>query len=333
MPDDSPVKKRKKKSSDSSSEDEKEVKKKKTEGDDKEANKKEANKKVEREIEDLCRERGRIEDALRRMEDNHKKFLHTLEANELRKIKQEEEKKKAAGKKARESGDESSGDDKDKKKDEKVEKEPRKRPHRERALFGFLQNQLKKAKKDLDDEKGTKAKDKVDLDKPLGEVKLSASGKAQQEAKENAYKERRSKEESRLHEIDKMLQQKETVLLQGRLENHYSLMMNFIRTKAEPTIFYLPAKHTSTTEKFLQETRQAIKNKIASLSVQLQPLEPSQHLANGVSKEDDEGDEEKDNEKKDSDSDGDEGSIPEGAPTNRAEAGEDEKSDKSDGEQ
>merc|ERR1712137_1421636 len=49
-------------------------------------------------------------------------------------------------------------------------------------------------------------------------------------------------------------------------------MMNFIRTKAEPTIFYLPAKHTKDTDHVLEETRAAIKHKIASLKVQLQPL-------------------------------------------------------------
>merc|ERR1712216_174924 len=138
---------------------------------------------------------------------------------------------------------------KEKKKNAKDAKDetPKKRPPRERALFGFLQNQLKKAKKDLDDEKAPGSKQSsIDLDKPLGEVKLSAQSKQQQEAKDKSFNERKSKEESRLYEIDKIIQQKETELLQGRLENHYSLMMNFIRTKAEPTIFYLPVKHNST---------------------------------------------------------------------------------------
>jgi len=57
----------------------------------------------------------------------------------------------------------------------------------------------------------------------------------------------------------------EMLRLQRRLESHYSLMMNFIRTKAEPTIFYLPAKHIKETEQALEETRAAIKHKIASL--------------------------------------------------------------------
>merc|ERR1712217_194934 len=55
---------------------------------------------------------------------------------------------------------------------------------------------------------------------------------------------------------------------------HYGLMMNFIRTKSEPTIFYLPAKHIKTTEAMLEDTRAAIKRKIGSLKYELQPEEP-----------------------------------------------------------
>jgi hypothetical protein len=58
--------------------------------------------------------------------------------------------------------------------------------------------------------------------------------------------------------------------LQRRLESHYSSMQNFIRTRAEPTIFYLPAKHNSETRKQLEETRAAINHKISSLKVHLQ---------------------------------------------------------------
>merc|ERR1712137_734592 len=58
--------------------------------------------------------------------------------------------------------------------------------------------------------------------------------------------------------------------LKERLEAHYSLMKKFIRTRSEPTIFYLPIKHTSETERFLEETCVAIEQKIASLSPHLQ---------------------------------------------------------------
>jgi len=67
----------------------------------------------------------------------------------------------------------------------------------------------------------------------------------------------------------KALEKKELVALRRRLETHYSCMMNYIRTKAEPTIFYLPKKHSPETESKLEETRDALKHKIVSLKAQL----------------------------------------------------------------
>merc|ERR1719409_913108 len=72
--------------------------------------------------------------------------------------------------------------------------------------------------------------------------------------------------------IEKQIAEKELLLLQRRLESHYSLMMKFIRTQAEPTIFFLPTKHNKETEAKLEDTRGAIKKKIASLKTHLQPL-------------------------------------------------------------
>merc|ERR1712151_868595 len=72
---------------------------------------------------------------------------------------------------------------------------------------------------------------------------------------------------------------KELVLLQKRLEGHYGLMMNFIRTKSEPTIFYLPAKHIKATTTLLEDTRTAIKRKIGSLKYELQPEEDDETAA------------------------------------------------------
>ncbi|CAE7731325.1 unnamed protein product [Symbiodinium sp. CCMP2592] len=40
---------------------------------------------------------------------------------------------------------------------------------------------------------------------------------------------------------------------------------NFIRTRADPTLFYLPAKHNPETEKCLQETRDTIQQKVRLL--------------------------------------------------------------------
>merc|ERR1711865_620380 len=71
-------------------------------------------------------------------------------------------------------------------------------------------------------------------------------------------------------EADAKAEAKEMQALQRRLELHYSSMKNFIRTRAEPTIFYLPAKHNDMSQTQLEETRAAISQKIASLKVHLQ---------------------------------------------------------------
>lgn len=68
---------------------------------------------------------------------------------------------------------------------------------------------------------------------------------------------------------DKALEAKEMINLQRRLEDHYMAMKNYIRTKAEPTIFFLPARHSSASKKELEETRAAISAKIKSLKAHL----------------------------------------------------------------
>merc|ERR1719393_874334 len=75
----------------------------------------------------------------------------------------------------------------------------------------------------------------------------------------------RRAEQAKSQKIDKQIEEKAMLLLQKRLEEHYSLMMNFIRTKAEPTIFYLPSEHNPQTEGRLEETRSAIRQKLESL--------------------------------------------------------------------
>merc|ERR1719281_1686220 len=79
-----------------------------------------------------------------------------------------------------------------------------------------------------------------------------------------ALTERRENANQRLEELAKKIETSEKVLLKTRLEEHYGAMTNFIRTKAQPTIFYMPAKHNKATEEALEETKAAIKEKIAS---------------------------------------------------------------------
>merc|ERR1711972_1120282 len=116
----------------------------------------------------------------------------------------------------------------------------------------------------------------------MGELRLKAQERTEerlqkeklniQEIRKQQFEQQKKDEELKMSMIEKQIEEKELLLLQRRLESHYSLMMNFIRTQAEPTIFFLPAKHNKETEAKLEDTRAAIKHKIASLKVQLQAL-------------------------------------------------------------
>ena len=57
--------------------------------------------------------------------------------------------------------------------------------------------------------------------------------------------------------------------LEVRLAEHYSHMMNFIRTKAEPILFYLPATHNAESQRCLEETQKTIRRKIEMLPTHL----------------------------------------------------------------
>ena len=48
---------------------------------------------------------------------------------------------------------------------------------------------------------------------------------------------------------------------------HDKLLLGYIKTKASPPIFYLPAEHTSKTEALLKETQSAIEGKINCLTI------------------------------------------------------------------
>jgi len=143
---------------------------------------------------------------------------------------------------------------------------------RTRNLFAGMLGHLNKAKSRLDVEKGSKAHELRMKAEQRSDERLSKAASDVKELRKRQFEEQKKEEETKMVSIEKQIAEKELLLLQRRLESHYSLMMNFIRTQAEPTIFYLPAKHNKETEAKLEETRGAIKHKIASLKVQLQPL-------------------------------------------------------------
>merc|ERR1712118_514491 len=78
-------------------------------------------------------------------------------------------------------------------------------------------------------------------------------------AKERKKERDREKEKAKEEELKRMYK---------RLAEHYKCMGHFIRTKVEPTIFYLPATHNSKTRRLLAETEDAIQGKVRGLEAQ-----------------------------------------------------------------
>merc|ERR1719329_1855442 len=171
----------------------------------------------------------------------------------------------------------------DRRKKRDTRPETRKRPDpRSRNMFGKLLGHLQKAKTNLDNERGSKFFDLNTKAKTKAESKIALDKVNIQDLRMRQFENQQKEEEAKVQMMEKQIEEKELLLLQLRLEKHYGLMMNFIRTKAEPTIFYLPAKHTKETESMLEETRDAIKHKITSLKVQLQPIQDESGQVEGA---------------------------------------------------
>lgn len=166
---------------------------------------------------------------------------------------------------------------------------PTKAPEtRNRNLMGTMLGHLNSAKRQLTQQRtGIRVKEEAQEREPQARWKPDASPARESEdaaSEEDAEppRKRAKREETKLSnkERERQLEKeaedhakaeaKEMQNLQRRLEDHYSSMKNFIRTRAEPTIFYLPAKHNDESKRELKETRSAIGQKIASLKVHLQ---------------------------------------------------------------
>lgn len=286
---------------------------------------------LEKEIHQLRRDKQRLEDSVKRMEQNQQRIFgegnrrpggdagEEPSKKRARKDGEDDEDKKKDGdgsdneeKDGKKDGDKDEKDDedgKDKKDDDKddkksdddksdksddpddekekkdVKREPDTRPSfdktdktvkRARSMFGGLLGHLHSAKSRLEQEKGEKTSElRAKAEMKIGE-KMDLRKTDIKEFRKQKFSEQMEENRAKAIEIAKLIEEKEQMLLQKRLENHYSLMMNFIRTKAEPTIFYLPASHNSETRAQLDETRRAIKHKISSLKGQLEPPDEEQ---------------------------------------------------------
>jgi len=229
---------------------------------------------VEREIEEMKWERSQTEKNLRRIEVTQRRFQgeeRKAASVPLALVPSEDPRKRRRSLSAKGSDDE----------DDREAREKRRKANglgvkpdaRSRMMFKGLVGHLQSAKQRLDTEKDWKSTELNAQAQQRLEEKLQRDKQHVIELKKRQFDTQKQEEESKAALIDKRIEEKELLLLRKRLEGHYALMMNFIRTKAEPTIFYLPAKHNKTTEKMLEETRAAIKHKIEHLKVQLQPVD------------------------------------------------------------
>lgn len=231
-----------------------------------------------RQISEMKREKYRAEDQVRKLEATQKRIaaddeIRRKEAldsvqrfrSRSRSGKKDEDKKEDGEEKK----DDKDGDGKEKKKELRTAGRGGKADGRSRNLFGSMLGHLKAAKKDVIAEAGTKAAELRKKAEEKSALKVVDDKSRAQETRAESIKERQEEERAKATKLEKDIAEKELLLLHRNLEKHYATMMNFIRTNAEPTIFFLPAKHNKETESKLKDTGKAIKHKISSLKVQI----------------------------------------------------------------
>ncbi|CAE7390746.1 unnamed protein product [Symbiodinium sp. CCMP2592] len=241
---------------------------------------------LERQIQELRRDKVKLDDSIRKMESTQKRIfgeegerarLTALHAQDEKKEDGEQEagedKKDEDDDKKEEKKEEESEDTKKRKREDDIERRkkegrPTKADPRSRNLFGKLLGHLHSAKDRLQKEKTSKMGELQQKALSRVEDKVNLNKMNIKEFRKGQFEKQLQEEQAKAAEIEKQIEEKEVLLLQRRLENHYSLMMNFIRTEVQPTIFFLPNKHTRDTEKQLEESRDALKNKIATLRMQ-----------------------------------------------------------------
>lgn len=144
------------------------------------------------------------------------------------------------------------------------------------TILGTMQRHLASAKQQLSAETGGIKVKEEERWEPADAASEDLSADDDEEASQSPPRKRAkhaqdSDSEEKRQDLA-VREAKEMKALQGRLESHYSSMKNFIRTKAEPTIFYLPAKHNKESKRELEETRTAISQKISSLKAHLHSM-------------------------------------------------------------
>ncbi|GFE53851.1 nuclear factor NF2, putative [Babesia ovis] len=160
--------------------------------------------------------------------------------------------------------------------DEDVTEEPEKRPKltpgveqveaQRRIMRSSLLGHLQRARDAL-----SKEQEMENTMKQREKEQMIASKLAEQEREklENISAELRTNlasNEERLRAVETELAEKNNTLMKSALKRHYDYMSNFIATKTQPTIFWVPRNFNSELESLRECTRQFIEQKVAAIA-------------------------------------------------------------------
>ncbi|KAF4680265.1 hypothetical protein FOZ60_013774 [Perkinsus olseni] len=136
---------------------------------------------------------------------------------------------------------------------------------RNRRMFGNLLGHLGSAKQRLEKDRKRDAAQRQEECAQRVEAKLARQRNNLREIRRLEWEERRKQDRERLEQVLKEMEAKKIELLKIRLQSHYKQMTGFIRTNAQPSVFYLPKHHNSESKELLEQTKQQIEQKIASI--------------------------------------------------------------------
>lgn len=151
-----------------------------------------------------------------------------------------------------------------------IEKKPERKiaepeVRRSRRLFGFLVGHLQKANATLDAEKNDARQEKQRALEEEVEEKLSQVSRELAEARRQEYLSQKEQDRELVRSLRQQIAEKDAELLKAKLKSHYAHMAAFVRTRHEPSIFWMPSKHNSVTRELQETTALEIQAKLRML--------------------------------------------------------------------
>lgn len=135
---------------------------------------------------------------------------------------------------------------------------------RNKRMFGILLGTLQKFKDDSS-QKTEKDLRREEINKKLEEAEKKEKEELSSQRRE-LFTERRAKQAEL-----RLLQRKvDMAELQEEWDKHGEKLSHFIMTKANPPIFYMPAKHSDKTQKLLEESTRSVKRAMAKRRAEIE---------------------------------------------------------------